>query len=376
MIMKKYHLLAAVAFVALAACTKNGQTNVPEITDPLEDGTPVPVLFSAVSPSTGVQVKSVGAVDKAWSGQELKIYGYDRTVTDFSDEAFIDNVSATAPADGNKGVIEVLNNAAQNEPFYYVTGKYYDFYGYHIDDAATGEPVKTPTSVSVPFELKGSQDLMLAKADQQTDIDAAGKTDEVNADKAYSAFAARRGVQPNLLFKHQLTRFTFEIVAGSEAGSDIYVTNVKIASKYKGSLEVVGQNRGLVDVAEETAELALMEKVDNGVQALTEVKPEAYVEGKTNYKAIGESIMVIPGETSYKLYVSTRQDGVTTEIAPQEWILDIAKIEGAPEGATKFEAGYSYKVKIVIYGLEEVKITAELEDWKEGGSTVLDPDLM
>ena len=374
--MKKYHLLAAVAFVALAACTKNGQTNVPEITDPLEDGTPVPVLFSAVSPSTGVQVKSVGAVDKAWSGQELKIYGYDRAVTDFTGEAFIDNVSATAPADGNKGLIEVHNNAAQNEPFYYVTGKYYDFYGYHIDDAATGEPVKTATSVSVPFELKGSQDLMLAKADQQTDIDAAGKTDEVNADKAYSAFAARRGVQPNLLFKHQLTRFTFEIVAGSEAGSNIYVTGVKIASKYKGSLEVVGQNRGLVGVADETAELSLMEKGVNGVQALTEVKPEAYVEGKTNYKAIGESIMVIPGETSYKLYVSTRQDGVTTEIAPQEWTLDITKIEGAPEGATKFEAGYSYKVKIVIYGLEEVKITAELEDWKEGGSTVLDPDLM
>lgn len=376
MIMKKYHLLAAVAFVALAACTKNGQTNVPEVTDPLEDGTPVPVLFSAVSPSTGVQVKSVGAVDKAWSGQELKIYGYDRAVTDFTGEAFIDNVSATAPADGNKGAIEVHNNAAQNEPFYYVTGKYYDFYGYHIDDAATGEPVKTATSVSVPFELKGSQDLMLAKADQQTDIDAAGKTDEVNADKAYSAFSARRGVQPNLLFKHQLTRFTFEIVAGSEAGSNIYVTDVKIASKYKGSLEVVGQNRGLVGVADETAELSLMEKGVNGVQALTEVKPEAYVEGKTNYKAIGESIMVIPGETSYKLYVSTRQDGVTTEIAPQEWTLDIAKIEGAPEGATKFEAGYSYKVKIVIYGLEEVKITAELEDWKEGGSTVLDPDLM
>lgn len=376
MIMKKYHLLASVAFVALAACTKNGQTNVPEITDPLEDGTPVPVLFSAVSPSTGVQVKSVGAVDKAWGGQELKIYGYDRTITDFTGEAFIDNVSATAPADGNKGLIEVHNNAAQNEPFYYVTGKYYDFYGYHIDDAATGEPVKTATSVSVPFELKGSQDLMLAKADQQTDIDATGKTDVVNADKAYSAFAARRGVQPNLLFKHQLTRFTFEIVAGSEAGSDIYVTGVKIASKYKGSLEVVGQNRGLVDVADETAELALMEKVDNGVQALTEVKPEAYVEGKANYKAIGESLMVIPGEATYKLYVSTRQDGVTTEIAPQEWTLDIAKIEGAPEGATKFEAGYSYKVKIVIYGLEEVKITAELEDWKEGGSTVLDPDLM
>ena len=93
--MKKYQLFAAAAIVALASCTKNGQTTTPEITDPLEDGNPVPVLFSAASPK--LQVKSVGAVDKAWNSQELKIYGYDRTVTDFTQAAFIDNVSATAP---------------------------------------------------------------------------------------------------------------------------------------------------------------------------------------------------------------------------------------------------------------------------------------
>ena len=216
---------------------------------------------------------------------------------------------------------------------------------------------------------------MLAKADQKTDIDAVGKTDEVSVDKAYSAFAARRGVQPNLLFKHQLARFTFEIVAGSEAGSNIFVTGIGVESKFKGNLTVVGANTGITDVNEETARLALQEKGGNGIQALTEVKPDAYVAGKTNYKAIGESVMVIPGEESYKIYVSTRQDGVNTEIAPQEWTLNIANIENAPEGATKFEAGYSYKIKIVIYGLEEVKITAELEDWKDGGSTTIDPDL-
>ena len=372
--MKKYQLFAAAAIVALASCTKNGQTTPPEITDPLEDGNPVPVLFSAASPK--LQVKSVGAVDKAWNSQELKIYGYDRTVTDFTQAAFIDNVSATAPADGNKGAIAVLNPAYDNEPFYYVTGKNYDFYGYHIDDAATGEPVKTAASVAVPFEINGSQDLMLAKADQKTDIDAAGKTDEVSVDKAYSAFAARRGVHPKLLFKHQLARFTFEIVAGSEAGSNIFVTGIGVESKFKGNLTVVGANTGITDVVEETARLALQEKGVNGTQALTEVKPDAYAAGKTNYKAIGESVMVIPGEESYKIYVSTRQDGVNTEIDPQEWTLNIANIENAPEGATKFEAGYSYKIKIVIYGLEEVKITAELEDWKDGGSTTIDPDLM
>ena len=52
--------------------------------------------------------------------------------------------------------------------------------------------------------------------------------------------------------------------------------------------------------------------------------------------------MVIPGEESYKIYVSTRQDGVNTEIDPQEWTLNIANIENAPEGATKFEAGYCH----------------------------------
>lgn len=139
--MKKYHFLAALAFVALASCTNKIQTDSPEFQDPLEDGTPVPVLFSAASPKASVEVKSVGAVDKQWSAQELKIYGYDKTVTDFTQEAFIENVSATAPADGNKGGIQVLNAASQNEPFYYVTGKYYDFYGYHIDDAATAAPV-------------------------------------------------------------------------------------------------------------------------------------------------------------------------------------------------------------------------------------------
>lgn len=376
MVMKKYPLfVAAAALIAVAACSKTTGNVTAETPDPLDDGAPVPVLFAAASPAT-VQVKSVGAVESAWNGQQLKIYGYDRTVTDFTSTAFIDNVSASAPESGNKGGISVTNEAAGGEPFYYVAGKYYDFYGYHIDDAATSAPVKTAASVAVPFEIDGSQDLMIAKAEQQADIEAAGQTDAVSADRAYSAFAARRGVQPNLLFKHQLAKFTFEIAAGSEAGSDIYVTDVKIVSKYKGNLAVVGGTRGLVDVDAETAELSLQERGAAGMQALTEVKPDAFDGTKANFKGIGESLMVIPGESSYQLYVCTRQDGVTTEIDPQPWTLDITKIEGAPSGAAAFEAGYSYKVKIVIYGLEEVKISAELEDWKDGGSTVIDPDLI
>lgn len=371
MVMKKYHFLAVVAVAALAACSKTAP--VAETPDPLDDGSAVAVSFAAYSPKN-IDVKSTGAVENAWAGQTLKIYGYDKTVTDFSAATpFINNVEAAAPSSGVKGEITVLN-PDYNEPFYYVTGKYYDFYGYHIDDAFTDDPVAQADGVYVPFTIDGSQDLMIAKADQATDIASAGAS--ISADKAYSAYAARRGVQPNLLFHHLLSRFTFNIVAGSETGSKINVDAIKMVSKSSGQLKVVGEDRGLANVSETLDTLALMEKQDGEMVALTPVQPDTYAEARDNAKQVGESLMVIPGESSYKLLVSTSQEGVATEIEPQEYEINIANITGAPDGATAFEAGYSYKVTLVIYGLEEVKFTVELEEWKDGGSTIIDPDLI
>ncbi len=371
MVMKKYHFYAAVAIVALASCSKSAP--VVETPDPLDDGSKVAVAFSAVSPSS-IDVKSVGAVENAWNGQTLQVYAFDRTVTDFTSEAFIDNVAADAPAEGTKGAITVTN-PLYNEPFYYVTGKYYDFYGYHIDDAATAEPNAQADGIYVPFTIDGSQDLMIAMADQTSDIAAAGKTSEVSEAKAYSAYAARRGVQPNLLFQHLLSRFTFSIVAGSEKAENIQVTDIKIVSKASGDLKVVGNDRGLANLSDEMVELSLKEKTENTTTPLTPTSPNAYTEARDNAKQVGESLLVVPGESSYKLLISTTQTGVASVIEDQQYTLDIASITGAPTGATAFEAGYSYKVTLVIYGLEEVKVTAELEQWKDGGSTIIDPDL-
>lgn len=368
--MKRFLFFATLFAAVLTGCSKNVQTQ-----DPLDDGTPVAVRFGASSVKTAV-VKSTGAVQTEWNGQTLNIYGFDKSVTDFSTTPFINNIAAVAPQGVNKGGIDVLN-PLYNEPFYYVAGKYYDFYGYHIDDAATSKPVGEATRVYVPFTIDGSQDLMIAMADQNADIAAAGAQETVTADKAYSAYAARRGVQPNLLFKHQLARFTFEIIAGSEAGSDIYVNEITLDSKNSGNLVVVGAGRGLADVAEDKVALSLKEVGPSGAsQALTPVKPNTFVATKDNPVSVGESLMVIPGETSYKLSIYTSQDGVSTSIDPQEWTLDINSIVGKPEGAVAFDAGYSYKVTVLIYGLEEVKVTAELEDWKDGGSTVIDPDAL
>ena len=47
---------------------------------------------------------------------------------------------------------------------------------------------------------------------------------------AYSAYAARRGVQPNLVFEHQLARFTFEIIPGSASADNIQVEALSLQS--------------------------------------------------------------------------------------------------------------------------------------------------
>lgn len=368
--MKKSFLFAAAAVIVAASCTKNGTIETP---DPLDDGTPVAVEFSASAPKN-IEVKSTGSVQTNWDSNVLKIYSYETGVTDFAAATpFINNVEAAAPATGNRGTISVLN-PENNEPFYYVAGKYYDFYGYHIDDAATAEPTVNTDGVYVPFTITGAQDLMIAKADQATDIEAAGQTGTVLPERAYSAYAARRGVHPSLIFRHQLARFTFEIVAGSEAGSNINVDGISIFSAASGELKVAGENRGLTNLSTEQVELKLQENGTNGSQELTPTQPNAYTEERNNPKSVGESLMVLPGESEYRMLVYTSQAGVSTAIDPQEWTLNINNVTGGVEGATSFEAGYSYKVTIIVYGLEQVEITAELEDWKDGGSTVLDPD--
>ena len=369
--MKKSLLFAALAVTVAAACSKTG--SVPQ--EPADKGEAVPVLLSVSSPRS-IEVKSTGAATGQWSGQTLNIYSYEAGVADYSTAtAFIDNVEATAPTSELTGAITLTNPATQ-EPFYYAAGKYYDFFGYYIDDAATATPSVLADGVYVPFTIDGSQDLMVATSDKAADIAAAGSP-EVAEERVYSAYAARRSVQPKLVFKHQLARFTFEIVAGVESGNNVNVDGISIESVASGELKVVGADRGLANLASDKVELKLQEKSENGttMQALSPVKPNAYDGTKTNVKSIGESLMVVPGEASYKLTVYTSQEGTTTPIAPLEQILNIANITGAPEGAVAFEAGYTYKVTIVVYGLEEVKISVELEEWKDGGSTIIDPDL-
>ena len=390
---KLYVYVAMFAIGTMAACQKNNDVNPQGGNDGvIDDNSPVAVQLGVKGLNADVSVLSKaqgnGSVEE-WNGQELYIYAFDRNQTNFTEAAFIDNVKATAPTQGESdplmsGAVDLNNPAYPDEPFYYQGSTTYDFYGYHVDGAADNvnqetqavQATETETSIYVPFTIDGTNDLMIAKANQTEDIDG---TEVTNEALAYSAYAARRNVQPTLKFEHQLARFYFYIVPGAASADDISVTGIYMKSKTKGNLVVVGENRG-IEVTDDTySELALKQRNEQGaLEDLAETQPEAFnttQDATQTEKQIGESLLVIPNEeTAFDLRVSMKQEGVDSGVADLEAKISAAALAGNNVNTTSFEAGKEYKVVITIYGLEEVKITAELIDWADGGSVVIDPD--
>lgn len=394
---RSFYFAAVAAAVLASSCDKNETAPVADnkihYEAPKEEGL-YEVKFGTRPLS--VQTKSIGAVggvagDNTWSGKEkLFIYGFNRNIADFQDATdenglcLIDNVVAEAPKDTDKGNISVYKTAETLEPFFYTPEDCYDFYGYYVDDAAAtyGEDGVTPVAVVeqnriyVPFIIDGGQDLMIAKADQAADIEGTEVKDEKYA---YSAYSARRNVQPNLVFTHELSRFVFKIKAGnnSENATNVTINSLSVRSKTSGNLVVAGLGdvvRGIADVdVDSFSELYLKEKNAEGV--LVDLGTTAPVKPTLGEEAvkIGESLLLMPGETEYYLTMNISQENYSGIIVPQKHEIRI----GVPAGsdAKVFEAGHQYNVIITVYGLEEVKVTVELTPWIDDEEPIIiDPD--
>ena len=392
--MKKIFFFAA-AVVAMAACQKGAQPSVDEFSTPQEDGTPEVVQFST-NVQASVKTKAQGGVD-AWNKQGLKIYGYERVaggVNYLTAKPLIDNVTAEAPVkDATNNVLTVLDT--DQKPFYYEASKTYDFYGYYIDDLEatpmTDEETKT-RGMYVDLTLTGGEDIMVAKADQATDYQTAvangtftGKPgEEWKTFYAYSAYAARRGVHPTLTFKHQLVRFRFQITSGSDVvdGKPLTVTNITMKARNEARLYVTGATVGLeVPATAEYKELSLRSLVDGKLETLAPKvvpdKDEVVVDAD---KFIGESLMVIANEDptgenadKFELNITTNYDNKDHTLT-RDLVFNPENMTNPVAGQTKFTAGYSYVVNIVVYSPQEIKISAELEEWIPGGTITDDTD--
>ena len=417
--MKKMFFFALAAAGMLTACSNddtlggNGKQNVSE-----------QQIRLGVA-SSKVQTRGTGTVggmtdtENVWAGQTLWVYMLQKGSMDLAyykspavgttaaaETEVFNNKKFKAPntADNTKSG---LATTADGTIAYYPVSDNYDFWGYRVDDAAVGgDPVvktvddtgaeveaNVATKRVVDIKIDGSQDIMAGKA-----VPSADEVTKLGgyAENFYSAYAARKGVQPNITFNHLLTRFTFEVRAGSKATAGlpaggnteaVKVTGVSVNSKTTGTLTVAytGATKEAADLLTFTGDASTLKLQKRSATAVDNNDPLVALEPVSltwtdenaamgDVLKIGEALLVAPGETEYPLTIALSQD-VLQKVGEAKVTMPLEqKATIKMDGAKKFEPGKSYKVTITVYGLEDIRVTATLVPWADGGSIDIDDD--
>ena len=206
---------------------------------------------------------SVGYSSNKWAGQKFNMFMFEKgTFTPaqktLADQTIVDIYNdAEMTTDKDAQTAEyVVNDVVQFD--YFPANGAFDFWAYRADDAKTGDPVgvgdDAATEVKIPVTITGSQDLMVGVADTEGSL-AALQAVESTADESriYSAYAARRGVNPKLQFKHLLTRLYFYVKANTRDVSEQADLKTTDANEFKGfkikKVEVWSKNTGNIVAA-------------------------------------------------------------------------------------------------------------------------------
>ena len=225
---KKFYLALAATAALFASCSSddvigNARQNA------LDENAPAKIEIGIaptvdVSRGTGRVGDVAGAANAQWAGQKFSVLMLEKGTMLGAYEDLARQTPIFKGAEMTADGVTVI--ALDNDAVYYPTATatpnaaaVYDFWGYRLDNSETptaGTPVfngyddATATQITVPFEINGTQDIMVATT---TPSDAAYA--DANPANIYSAKSARNGVVPNLSFKHLLTSLTFKVKAKS-----------------------------------------------------------------------------------------------------------------------------------------------------------------
>lgn len=427
--MKKMLFFAMAAAGMLTACSSDDTLDatsqvLPELSqEKIQLGV---ASSSAVVRGSG----TIGSMEDAtneWAGQEFWVYMLNKgtmKVAKYADPEgtesdVYNNMQFTAPSSTASGLASTTNG----EICYYPVSGNYDFWGYVVDDAA-GQRGQQPTVKMldatgqtttdeneavkrvVDINIDGTQDIMAGKAEPTADdIRNLG----TRSGDYFSAYAARKSVQPNIKFNHLLTRFTFKVKAGNKATAGngqnteaMTVQSIRLASLTQGHLTIAHtEDMAVTDLLKFDGTAATVDEY--GVATLNDatnlvvkqraagstandplvgIDPDDPViltwddaENKGVEHQIGEALLVAPGETVYPLTIDLQQKvqtntgGSTTTPKPLQFKHNLTMGNGM-----KFEAGKSYEIVITVYGLEKIDVTATLVPWQDGGKIDIDDD--
>lgn len=369
-------------------------------------------------------VGAVGEKDNTWAKQTVNVYMLNKGTLDlamFGTDPIYENTVLTTPADNASGIATELVGGVAQYKYYPTTKTAFDFWGYRLDDAdvtAEGDrdgsetaaaiksnkfvPYTSEDSLLIGFQIDGTQDIMAGKAvPTEEEMNKCGGEENI-----YSAFAARRNVQPNIKFEHLLSRLNFQVLDGKDTQTTdedkaVKVTGITVKSKATGKLVIAYKGEAafenvsdqlIVDKdADEVKDAALLKELvvkqraehalltDNLVD-LQPVTPK-WNNGMAMATQVGEALLAIPAD-KYEITINLQQKVQVkgNKATPQEddfqtkdytYVADLKNTVNPDKG---FEPGYSYNVTITVYGLSEIQITTTLTPWKDGGNIEMNPE--
>lgn len=381
-------LLALVSLMALCSCSQ-------EEALVLDDDDLVEIKIG-VAHEARVETKGVGTVGgmddgvNNWDGQLIRVAMLHKGTLEYAQEEGVNlldhSVMLQTPKGKENGAVVCVDGKIK----YFPAQGAFDFWGYHLDNAAEGNDVRLgddKMDLRVAFRIDGSQDLMVAKA-VPTAEDSLIMGESIV--RAFSSYAARKGLasgkagslQPKLEFRHLLTRLVFQVVGGTakvcqNGGSEIYVDSVKVRTKTKGDLVIayLGSESKDQVVFDNTKEWTILkERADEKVQNADLVKmnpvvPAVGTNGKPVPTDLGEALLVAP-DVEYDIVVYLHQNVVATtdgksEMKSYSYSTTLKNFNDEKAG---FEHGRSYNVQISLWGLSQITVTTKLDKWNDGGN--------
>lgn len=370
-------------------------------------------------------VGAVGEKENTWANQTVNVYMLNKGTLElakFGEDPIYNNTVLTTPNGNVSGIATELVNGVAQYKYYPTTKTAFDFWGYRLDDAndttATDQegsataaaiennkfvPYISGDSLLIGFKIDGTQDIMAGKAvPTDEEITKCG-----GADNIYSAFAARRDVQPNIKFEHLLSRLNFQVLDGKKTETTdpdkaVKVTGITVKSKATGKLVIAYQgetttfanvsNQLIVDNDADSVkdaallkELKVMKRADGAALTdklvdLTPVTPK-WNNGMAMATQVGEALLAIPAD-KYEITINLKQKVQVkgNKLTPQEGDFEEkeytyeADLKNTVNPGKGFEPGYSYNVTITVYGLSEIQITTTLIPWKDGGNIEMNPE--
>lgn len=335
-----------------------------------------------------------------WAGESFNLFmfkhgtldlaqcRYERDGQDAFEGPVFDNQEFKAPnGHDGKDASDVSNyyaTAANGDIRYYPTQGAYDFWAYRLDDCEAEPYAIDGNKLYINFTMDGSQDIMTAKAEPTADqIEAVGGEDF--KERLYSAWTARKDVNPCLKFSHELTRLKFLIKGGNDLAVDaekgIKVEKIQVRSKYTGRLIAAytpdAEVTNNIEFSDGTELMTLKQRTGDANEPLVDLEAVAPT-STVDYDKVGEALLVAP-QDEYELIITISQllklnDADEEPSKTFTEVKTVIKPQSSNTEGLTFEKGYSYNVKMNLFGLQEIKITTELAPWTSGKDIEFTPE--